>query len=165
MSSLFLFKISAILFHFIPAFFLDGFTKLTGGRPILLRLHKNVWNSLKLLEKFIFTEWKFHNNNTRDLIKTQSAADKKLYNIDLKPLEWEEYFVNLIKGVRRYLSREHPRTLPAARIKNNILLALHVILQLSLYGLLWWLTAIVLGCTNAHSALILPIYYILFSFL
>lgn len=165
MSSLLLFKISAILYHFIPAIFLDAITKLSGGRPILLRLHKNVWNSLILLEKFIFTEWKFHNNNTRELIKSQSPADRKLYDIDLSPLDWAEYFVDLIKGIRRYLSREHPRTLPAARVKNNILLALHVILQLSLYGLLWWLTGTVFGCSNAVSALLLPVYYILFSYL
>lgn len=34
MSSLFMFKISAILFHFIPAYILDFVTKLAGGRPM-----------------------------------------------------------------------------------------------------------------------------------
>lgn len=165
MSSLLLFKISAILFHFAPAYVLDFVTRLAGGRPILVKLHKNVWSALKLLEKFIFTEWKFHNNNTKALIKTQSVADKKLYNIDLATLEWEVYFINLINGVRRYLSKENPSTMEAARRKDKILLALHVILQLSLYGLLWWLTSIIVGCSTAQCALIVPIYYILFSFL
>lgn len=165
MSSLFLFKLSAIFFHFIPAYILDTVTRLAGGRPILVRLHKNVWSSLKLLEKFIFTEWKFHNNNTRAVIKQQSIMDKKLYNIDLATLEWEVYFINLSVGVRRYLSKEDPKTIEAARRKDKVLLALHVILQLSLYGLLWWLTAKIIGCTTAQCALVVPIYYILFSFL
>lgn len=165
MSSLFLFKLSAILFHFIPAYILDTVTRLGGGRPILVKLHKNVWNSLKLLEKFIFTEWKFHNNNTKALIKTQSIMDKKLYNIDLATLEWEVYFINLVNGVRRYLSKENQKTMEAARRKDKILLALHVILQLSLYGALWYLTAKLIGCTTAQCGLVVPLYYILFSFL
>lgn len=163
--NLFLFKLSAIFFHFIPAIFLDFVTRLSGGRPILWKLHTNVWKSLKLLEKFIFTEWKFHNSNTKALIETQSLADKKVYNIDLQTLEWEVYFVNLINGVRRYLSKEHPKTLEAARSKDKILLGLHVVLQLSLYGLLWWLTSALVGCSRAQCALAVPIYYILFSFL
>lgn len=165
MSSLFLFKISAILFHFLPAYVLDAITRVAGGRPILVKLHKNVWSALKLLEKFIFTEWKFHNNNTRALIKVQTSVDKKLYNIDLTTLEWEVYFINLINGVRRYLSKEDPKTMEAARRKDKILLAMHVILQLSLYGALWWLTAITLRCSTAQCAIVVPIYYILFSFL
>lgn len=165
MSSLFLFKLSAIFFHFIPAYILDGVTRVAGGRPILVRLHKNVWSSLKLLEKFIFTEWRFHNTNTRAVIKQQSVMDKKLYNIDLATLEWEVYFINLVNGVRRYLSKESPKTMDAARRKDKILLACHVILQLSLYGLLWLLTAKIIGCTTAQCALVVPIYYILFSFL
>lgn len=32
--SLFLFRLGAILFHFIPGFFLDLVTKLSGGRPM-----------------------------------------------------------------------------------------------------------------------------------
>lgn len=36
--SLFLFRLGAILFHFIPAFFLDLVTKLSGGRPMYVKL-------------------------------------------------------------------------------------------------------------------------------
>lgn len=86
MSSLFLFKISAILFHFIPAYVLDFLMKLGGSRPILVRLHKNVWSSLKLLEKFIFSEWKFHNKNTMAVAKAMSVPDKQVHTIGFKLL-------------------------------------------------------------------------------
>lgn len=120
MSSLFLFKISAIFVHFIPAYILDAITRVAGGRPILVRLHTNVWNSLKLLERFIFTEWKFHNNNTQALAKSLSKVDSEKFFIDLADLEWEEYFVQLAQGVRRYLNNESPKTLPAARRKDTM---------------------------------------------
>lgn len=120
MSSLFLFKISAIFIHFIPAYILDAITRIGGGRPILVRLHTNVWNSLKVLERFIFTEWKFHNNNTLALIKTLTPTDTEKFNIDLATLEWEEYFISLTLGVRRYLNHEHPKNLEAARGKDTL---------------------------------------------
>lgn len=119
-STLFLFKLSAIFVHFIPAYILDTVTRICGGRPILVKLHTNVWNSLKLLERFIFTEWKFHNNNTLALIKTMSPTDNEKFNIDLAKLQWEEYFVTLTQGVRRYLSKEHPKNLAAARGKDTM---------------------------------------------
>lgn len=120
MSSLFMFKISAIFVHFIPAYILDAITKMGGGRPILVRLHTNVWNSLNLLEKFIFSEWIFHNKNTMKLIDSMSPGDKKKFNIDIRTLDWEEYFISLTMGVRRFLNKEPNKTLEAARGKDTL---------------------------------------------
>lgn len=165
MSSLFLFKISAIFFHFIPAYILDFVTRLAGGRPILVKLHTNVWSSLKLLEKFIFTEWKFNSEKTKALIKTMSDVDKVRYNIDISTLEWEDYFVDLTMGVRRYLNKEDPSTLEAARGKDTLLMILHLLLQLFIYSTLWWITAKLLGVTMTQCGLVVPLFYVLFSFL
>lgn len=165
MSSLMLFKISAIFLHFLPAYILDGITRLAGGRPILVRLHTNVWNSLKLLEKFIFTEWLFKSDKTRALIKTMSDVDKQNYNIDISTIEWEDYFVDLAQGVRRYLHKELPSTLEAARGKDTLLMILHLLLQALIYSTLWWFTSLLLGVTMTKCGLVVPLFYILFSFL
>lgn len=165
MSSLFLFKISAILVHFLPAYILDGITRLFGGRPILVKLHTNVWTSLKLLEKFIFTEWLFNTPKTRALIASLSEADKEKYNIDISTLEWEDYFVDLAQGVRRYLHKEDPKTLEAARGKDTLLMVLHLLLQGVIYTTLWWFTSLLLGVSMTKCGMVVPIFYILFSFL
>lgn len=120
LSSLWLFKLSAIFVHFIPAYILDAVTRMAGGRPILVRLHTNVWNSLKLLEKFIFTEWKFDNAKTIELSGTLSAVDTKMFNIDIKELVWYDFFDDMAQGVRRYLNNEKPKSLPAARKKDTM---------------------------------------------
>lgn len=115
-----MYKISAIFLHFLPAIFLDLMIKVSGGRPILFRMHKNIWKSLGLLEKFIFTEWKFHNQNTVALSNQLSDIDKENFFIDIEPLQWNDYFENLAKGVLRYLHNEHPKYLSQAKRKDKM---------------------------------------------
>lgn len=119
-SSLLMFKISAIFLHFLPAYILDAVTRCCGGRPILVKLHTNVWNSLNLLDRFIFSEWLFHNPRTLELVDSLSAVDVRKFNCDIRTIDWEEYFVGLTLGVRRYLSKEHPRNLEKARGKDTL---------------------------------------------
>lgn len=164
-SSLFMFRLSAIFVHFFPAVLLDMMLRLTGGRPILIRLHKNVWNSLNRLERFIFSEWKFHNPNTIELTKKLNKTDKELFFIDISDLVWESYFIQLLLGVRRYLNKEKESTLAAARKKDTILLVFHVIWQLFMLYSVWYLFACILGLTMTQSAWVAPTIYILYTFL
>ncbi|XP_047038752.1 putative fatty acyl-CoA reductase CG8306 [Helicoverpa zea] len=163
--TLLMFRISAIFVHFFPAFLLDLMLRVTGGRPILIRLHKNVWNSLNRLERFIFSEWKFYNPNTLELSTKLSKKDKELFYIDVTSLQWVEYFSTLHLGVRRYLNKEKESSLPAARNKDMVLLVFHVIWQLFIMGLLWYIFAWQTGLTLATSAWIAPIIYVLYNLL
>jgi len=86
----------------------------------LVRLHQNVNRSLEKLEKFIFQEWKFDNTRLLQLHESLSADDKKLFFLDIKSLVWKDYFINLIQGVRTYLSKESPKSLPKARSKDKM---------------------------------------------
>ncbi|CAK1593067.1 unnamed protein product [Parnassius mnemosyne] len=163
--TLWMFRVSAIFIHFFPAILLDMLLRLTGGKPILFRLHKNVWASLGRLEKFIFNEWRFHNPNTRDLCKTLNSTDSELFNIDISDIEWVEYFVSLHLGVRRYLNKEKETTLPAARSKDTVLLIAHIIWQILIVTLLWYFVACLTGLTMTQSAWAPPTIYLLYSFL
>lgn len=85
-----------------------------------MRLHTNVNKSLDRLEKFIFTEWFFDSKETMVLYKTLSKDDQKAFNFDIAELDWENYFVDLTQGVRRYLNNESVNSLPAARSKDTM---------------------------------------------
>ncbi|XP_066990946.2 putative fatty acyl-CoA reductase CG8306 [Anabrus simplex] len=163
--SLLMFRISAIFVHFIPAYILDTVMRLTGGRPILVRLHTNVNRSLGKLAPFIFNEWHFDNKNTQSLNKQLSEEDRKMFSFDISTLDWPIYFVNLSQGVRCYLNKEHPRTLPAALRKDKILLVLHVVTQALIFSLIWWLVAVCLGTTMTRSSWVPLVSYFLFSLL
>ncbi|KAF5280112.1 hypothetical protein FQA39_LY18146 [Lamprigera yunnana] len=159
------FKISAFFVHFLPALVLDGLTKLTGGRPILLKLHRNVNISLGRLEKFIFTEFIFNSNKTEKLQKWLTPEDKDVFNLDITSLEWPDYFNDLARGVRIYLNNEKMSNIEAARGKNFVLMLLHMLLQIVLCALVWYLFACISGQNMTKCGYVVPIFYILFSFL
>lgn len=54
------------------------------------------------------------------LAKNISAEDQERFFLDIAELNWDEYFENTIMGVREYLSKESPKTLPAARRKDKM---------------------------------------------
>ncbi|TGZ55748.1 Fatty acyl-CoA reductase [Temnothorax longispinosus] len=161
--SLFLFRISAIFVHFIPAYILDAITRLCGGRPILVRLHTNVNKSLGRLEKFIFQEWRFNNPRLLQLHESLSPEDQKIFILDIRSLVWNDYFTDLIQGVRAYLHNESPKSLPKARSKDKILMIAHLGLQASLLGLIWWLVKVLFATTWTKTGLVVPITYLLFD--
>lgn len=159
------YKISALFVHFFPAIILDTVTRLSGGRPILMRLHTNVNNSLGMLEKFIFSEWKFYASKTEELQESLNKEDQKTFNVNLEELSWPNYFNDLAMGARVYLNKDPLKTLSKAKTKDNILLGVHLVWQGLVFSLLWFLFACVTGTTMYSSAFIVPIIYILFNLL
>lgn len=106
--------------HFLPALLLDTVTRVVGGRPILWRLHSNIWKSLTLLEHFAFSEFRFNNDRTLALADGMALADRERFNIDVRGMDWNAYFLILTQGVRRYLNKEPERTLKTALRKNQL---------------------------------------------
>ncbi|EEB14255.1 male sterility domain-containing protein, putative [Pediculus humanus corporis] len=160
-----LFKISAIIFHFIPAFFFDFMLKMTGGRTMLVRLHKNVNRSLNRLAPFIFKEWFYDNSKTQALQKSLTESDKETFNTDITKLVWVDFFENLVKGVRRYLHNETMKTLPSAKTKQQIYFVFNTLIQALIFGIIWYLGSLASGKGLLSVVWILPITYALFSIL
>lgn len=94
-----------------------------------------------------------------------SAVDQKKFNIDIKELRWEDYFINLAQGVRTYLNNESMKTLPAARKKDKILLVLHILLQVAIHCGVWKLASLLTGIPMMQCLLVIPLSYIILGFL
>uniref|UniRef100_A0A069DUT1 Fatty acyl-CoA reductase n=1 Tax=Panstrongylus megistus TaxID=65343 RepID=A0A069DUT1_9HEMI len=163
--SIFLFKLSAFFFHWIPAYILDTVTMVSGGRPILRKLHTNINNSLARLEPFIFTEWFFSNKKTMELHNSLSEQDKENFSLDIGSLVWSDYFDNMAKGVRQFLHNEQPSSLEYAKKKDKILLILNILVQVVVMGLIWFLFSSITGKTLWECFLVLPITLIIFGIL
>lgn len=94
-----------------------------------------------------------------------SAVDQKKFNIDIKELRWEDYFINLAQGVRVYLNNESMKTLPAARKKDKILLILHILLQVAIHCGVWKLVSVILGIPMMQCLLVIPLSYLVLGLL
>ncbi|VVC39906.1 Male sterility, NAD-binding,NAD(P)-binding domain,Fatty acyl-CoA reductase, C-terminal [Cinara cedri] len=141
--SLLMYQISSAIFHFIPGYILDFVIKISGGRPILIRLHTNVNRSLSKLEPFIFREWRFDNTKTVILHKEMSVSDQSEFYVDPSNINWKTYLNSLAKGVRKYLHNEDDKTLKKAQRKQSILRLANIGVQLLVVFGLWYLSSII----------------------
>lgn len=67
---------------------------------------------------FIFNSWKFDNARTLSLQEEMCVDDQQIFYIDPTTLNWMAFFVNLTKGVRKYLHKEDDNTLQKALKKH-----------------------------------------------
>lgn len=56
--------------------------------------------------------WDFKNNNVQTLWRSLDPKDKELFFFDISQLDWDKYFYSYIRGVRQYLVKEDPSTIP-----------------------------------------------------
>lgn len=52
---------------------------------------------------FLLNQWKFSDNNIRNLLKKMSSEDKVTFNIDVKTINWESCIEDYVLGARKYL--------------------------------------------------------------
>jgi fatty acyl-CoA reductase len=125
------FSINHTLNHLLPAYCIDIMSRLTGSKPILVRVVNRLEYALQTIRFFITNEWYFASQNLVNLHESMSASDKKTLNIDIRELDWQSYFENYSLGVRKYLLKEDLSKVPQARknayryklVKNTLSMA------------------------------------------
>lgn len=68
---------------------------------------------------FLTREWTYSNLNTQQLWLTLSPEDRQLFPFSFAEFDWDNYFKDLMSGVRQYLLKEDLSTLPKAVAKYN----------------------------------------------
>ena len=67
------------------------------------------------LEFFKLTEFKFHSKNVDKLLNLMSKEDEDKFEIDVKKIDWNDYFVNYALGIRQYVLKQKPSTVESCR--------------------------------------------------
>lgn len=101
--------------HTLPAHILDILARLKGRRPIMVRLQTKLYKASKCLEYFSTNEWNFRDDNVRRLKEQLSPEDRETFMFDVRQIDWPSYLEHYILGVRQFILKESPDTLPAAR--------------------------------------------------
>lgn len=108
-------KVSVTLQHIIPAHILDIIARFKGSRPIMLRIQSKLSKAATCLEYFTTQQWKFRDDNVKKLAEQLSNEDRQTFMFDVKQIDWPSYLENYILGIRQFILKESPETLPAAR--------------------------------------------------
>ncbi|XP_050584526.1 fatty acyl-CoA reductase wat-like isoform X5 [Bombus affinis] len=113
------------------------------NRRKMLKIYKKIHKFMDVLNYFSIHEWKFSNDNIKELLNKMTEEDRENFACDITDIDWDQYFRTYIRGIRMYLIKDPLDTLPKARIKWQRLYWTHQVVKLILgYALLriCWLT-------------------------
>lgn len=67
------------------------------------------------LSFFTTNEWKFIVENPYHLMEQMSVEDRRTFYFDVRTIDWPSYIQTYTLGTRRFILKDDPSTLPAAR--------------------------------------------------
>ncbi|GIY97827.1 putative fatty acyl-CoA reductase CG5065 [Caerostris extrusa] len=133
-------KLSIKLFHALPAYLVDALSRVVGCRTEFVGLVHRMERAAGFLEYFTTREWKFKCNNLIELREMQNSTDRKVFDFDIRAVEWSPYLESYVKGVRKFLLKEDDSSLPAARRRIARLYYMELLAKVGLFlGVAHWL--------------------------
>ncbi|KAK3917236.1 Putative fatty acyl-CoA reductase [Frankliniella fusca] len=133
-SSVTVFTLLSVLFHFLPALFVDAGLRLAGRRPWLLRTYWKIYKATVSLRYFSLTHWVFENKRFYALLDSVGEEDAAAFKLDLSHLDEGEYVHTHMQFLRRYILKENmdPK---AARRNQTIMFVLDRCTRAVLFGI------------------------------
>lgn len=104
----------------------------------LVRVQKKVSTGLKVLQYYTTKIWVFKNDKLENLPQKLSLRDRERFDLTVDQINWEKYLHDMIMGVRVYLLKESPETIPQARRILRRLYILDRVIVFAFYGLMFW---------------------------
>jgi fatty acyl-CoA reductase len=101
--------------HYIPAQILDLAYRAAGKKPSFVRIYSKIWKMVETLHYFTTRGWEFESKNILTLWNSLNAEDQKVFNFDIRQVNWDDYLFDYVMGVKVYLLKENLDNLPAAR--------------------------------------------------
>ena len=84
-----------------------------------VRLYDRVHKIFKGYEYFTTHQWRFISENFIHLLDQMSEKDRQVFYFDVRQINWKSYMVDNVLGTRKFILKDDPSTLPAARKNLN----------------------------------------------
>ncbi|XP_043296759.1 fatty acyl-CoA reductase 2 isoform X3 [Cervus elaphus] len=123
--------------HRAPAIIYDFYLRLTGRKPRMTKLMNRLLRTLSMLEYFINRSWEWSTHNTEMLMSELSPEDQRVFNFDIRQLNWLEYIENYVLGVKKYLLKEDMAGIPEAKQHLKRLRNIHYLFNTALFLIIW----------------------------
>ncbi|XP_031793964.1 fatty acyl-CoA reductase 2 isoform X1 [Sarcophilus harrisii] len=123
--------------HMAPAVMYDFYLRLTGRKPRMAKLMNRMLKTISMLDYFINRSWEWSSRNTEMLMSQLSNEDQKLFDFDVRHLNWLEYTENYCLGIKKYLLKEDMAGIPAAKRHLRMLRNIHYLFNTVLFLIIW----------------------------
>lgn len=124
-----------ITLHYIPGYVVDFITKICGGKPVIVKIFKKFDQAASVLKAFTSKQWKFSYDNRLMLMnELMTDEDRRLFNCDIKSLDWEQFCRGYVLGVRKFMLKEPMSNLNRARTNLKIVYYRNLSLQMLLFA-------------------------------
>jgi fatty acyl-CoA reductase len=80
-----------------------------------VKLYERVFRAISNLGFFNSHQWQFVSENSLTIQSKMSTADRKIFDFDVRQLNWRSYFETYVQGIRLFILKDDPSTLPQAR--------------------------------------------------
>ncbi|XP_053687064.1 fatty acyl-CoA reductase wat-like [Sabethes cyaneus] len=128
-----------IFYHVIPAILFDLALRFKNEEPRVLKLYRKVHKFSEVLSFFTNNEWDFRNDHYHTVIGHMTEDDHRYFPCDVKKIDWTEFLVNNLKGIRLYIMKESWDTLEDAKKKYRRQKMAHLIFLGVYYGVLFYI--------------------------
>ncbi|CAL1532097.1 unnamed protein product [Lymnaea stagnalis] len=121
----------------IPAYIMDFYLRITGKKPMFVKIQDKLSKAVTTLEFFTSNEWHFHNDNIFMLLANMSDEDRRTFCFDPRSIDWKKYMLNYCLGVKQFVLKEDIAELPRARIALQRLQRIQSLLKVVAAVLVW----------------------------
>lgn len=133
-SSIFMYRLLFVLYHYIPGFFYDIVLRIQGSKTRLVDIYSKIYYQSMLLEYFISRTWKFRDVKMRQLYRVMSEEDHKTFPVNLRAEDYEAHASICTNGIRKYFFKENDEDLKLALKRYKLFYILHNLLLAVIYG-------------------------------
>lgn len=111
------FKLLFLLYHLVPAIFVDIGMQLKGSKIRFLPIYSKIYYFTQLLSHFLEHQWKFSNDNMLKVTSLMSDQDHRDFPCTGTGEKYDEYIESMVDGIRKYFFKENDADLLVARRK------------------------------------------------
>ncbi|XP_046419390.1 fatty acyl-CoA reductase wat-like isoform X1 [Neodiprion fabricii] len=133
-----LYSILHIFLHLLPALIIDFILRLKGKQPRIYKLVNQIYEAFNVLEYFTTQQWDFDNQNVQELWKQLGPEDKRTFPFSMQAVDWDEYFIGMVKGLRKYILNEPDGNEERAKRRHIYLYIIHLAVNLISASFVLW---------------------------
>ncbi|XP_041977375.1 putative fatty acyl-CoA reductase CG5065 [Aricia agestis] len=135
-------EICVFFYHILPAYLIDFLLLIFGQKRFMVRIQNRITVGLQVLQYFTTREWWFDTHNFKALSKHLNSKDQELFPLDLNEIDLVPYIETCMIGGKLYCLKEKMENLPKARLQNNILYVLDILVSIFFYIFIVYLLVI-----------------------